>query len=71
LLFVEENLLILLISKRSLASRTRRCPGASTLMAEVDGGTRMPETASLYVKFKHEKRIPSPRSIEVGPILIQ
>jgi hypothetical protein len=33
--------------QRSLASRTRRCPGASTLMAEVDMETRMPGITSL------------------------
>lgn len=38
-----------LISKRSLASRTRRGPGAATLMAEVSGETRVAEIMSFYV----------------------
>jgi hypothetical protein len=47
--------------RRSLVSRRRRCPGASTLMTDVEGGTRIPGITSLYVKFKQEKHIPSPK----------
>ena len=51
-----ENLSMFLILNRSLASRTRQDPGAATLMAEVDGETRMPEITSLYAEFKQERR---------------